>query len=773
MPQSNDPRHTPAAFQAGRSYSWHDLRRRAEARLGATEILEPIASLAVGAGSLTPNTHELLVHELQVHQLELEMQNDELRQIQEELEISRARYFDLFDLAPMGYLTLDEAGLVEEANLAAATLLGIPRAELVGRPLTRFILPEDQDAYYSCRNRLWSTGERQVGELRLRCDDGQSVWIRLETSLSRDARSAHTIWRATLSDITERKRSERDLLDTLRLRLMGEIAELTFWEWSPNTDEVHFPPEWHGQTGYDPAEAPKRLGEWAALLHPEDGEPILFQLTGFVDAPETPCEIQYRLRRKDGLYRWFVARLKAIQDARGQVERVLLVQQDVTARKQAEDRAIEVAQHDPLTGLPGRALLEHVANHMLASARRAGRQLAVLFFDLDRFKAINDAYGHPVGDRLLRAVAQRLLDTFRAEDLVARLGGDEFVVVLSHIRDADDAARAARNAIVALTPAYAIEGLELPCVASLGISLFPQDGDNIDCLIQRADLAMYHAKQFSPGHYQFVTEALNRKVCDETRLEARLREGLSGNEFRLVYQPVLDTRSGAVTGVEALLRWPQPDRSDVAPQNFLPVAEFSGLIHELGRWVFQEACRQHLAWRNSGLPPIRIAVNVSARQFHHQGFLGQLTAASEAAGIDPGALSLELSGAALMQDKEGSQRLLGELKQLRVGVALDDFGMGCSAIGELEQLPLERLEINRALVQRLGSTDSMPAVLKTIIGFGHALKLDITAVGVEAESDLEFFRAHRCNQVQGFFLGVPMSGERFVGWYREHAARMH
>ncbi len=407
MHQSDDPSQRPAASRPAHAQSSQDLRQRAETRLRSHEIpAAPVPGTAAGDGPLMPDAYERLIHELQVHQLELEIQNDELRHAQEALEISRARYFDLFDLAPAGYLTLDEAGLIEEANLTAASLLGTPRVKLIGRPLTRFIHPEDQDAYYSCRNRLWSSGERQAGELRLRHANGQSVWVRLETSLSRNATSKHTMWRAILSDITERKRTEQELLDTLRLRLMGEIAELTYWEWNPTTDEVIFPPEWRRQTGYLPNELPTRLGEWAGLLHPEDGEPTRLTLTGFVDAPETGGELQYRLRRKDGLYRWFVARPKAIQDAAGTVERVLLVQQDVTGRKQAEDQAIQVAQHDPLTGLPGRALLDHVANHMLASARRAGRQLAVLFFDLDRFKTINDAYGHPVGDQLLRAVAQ-------------------------------------------------------------------------------------------------------------------------------------------------------------------------------------------------------------------------------------------------------------------------------------------------------------------------------------------------------------------------------
>lgn len=510
--------HPPSAsLPAGQSSSWQGLRQQAEARLNSGVYPTVIAPPA-GTGALPPEAHERLIHELHVHQLELEMQNDELRRIREELEISRARYFNLFDLAPVGYLTLDESGLIEEANLFAATLLDTPRTRLVGQPLARFLLSADRDRYYWCRKQLFATGERQSCELRLRTldntPDNAPRWIGLETGLQRNAATGQSLWQAILTDITEHKRHERDLLDIFRLRLVSEIADLTFWEWNPHTDEVAFPPEWQRQTqtDHDPARLPARLADWSMLLHPEDREATLVSLASFVDCPDTACEIQFRMRHRDNVYRWFAARLKAIQNAQGTIERVLLVQQDVTARREAEEQAIHAAQHDSLTGLPGRVLLDHLANHMLAAARRAKRQLAVLFFDLDRFKAINDAYGHLIGDQLLQAFARRLLDAFRAEDLVVRLGGDEFVVVLANIRDEEDAVRSVRKVIAALSPAYQIDEFELQCIPSIGISLFPRDGDNLECLIQRADLAMYHAKIVTPGQYQFVTEAVDLQM---------------------------------------------------------------------------------------------------------------------------------------------------------------------------------------------------------------------------------------------------------------------
>jgi diguanylate cyclase (GGDEF)-like protein/PAS domain S-box-containing protein len=479
-----------------------DLRRRAESRLATEESLP---------GDDVPEPAKRLIHELRVHQIELELQNEELRRTQEAMECSRTRYFELYDLAPVGYLTLNEAGLIQEVNLAAARLLNGSRDALIDTPLTHVIFPEDQDTYYHFRNQLGSAGEPQSCELRLRRVEARPVWVRLEASLVPTTASDTPPYRIILVDIDARKRSEQELREAQsRLHLVAEIGELTFWEWDPKTDEVFFAPEWWRQTGYTLGELPLRLKEWARLLHPEDRVRILDHLSRFVETPATRCEIQYRLRCKNGGYRWFMARLMALPTADGLMERVLLVHQDVTQSKLSADQAVQLAQHDYLTGLPSRALLDQLANHMLASARRSGGQLAVLFFDLDRFKAVNDTYGHLVGDRLLRAVARRLREAFREEDLVARLGGDEFIVVLANIGNAADAAHAARNAIEVLTPAYQLDGLELHCLSSIGISLFPQDGQTIEELIQRADLALYQAKQLSPGGYHFTTEESTR-----------------------------------------------------------------------------------------------------------------------------------------------------------------------------------------------------------------------------------------------------------------------
>jgi diguanylate cyclase (GGDEF)-like protein/PAS domain S-box-containing protein len=751
------------------------LRRRAEERLRA------VASLEEPRARTIEETADL-VHELRVHQIELEMQNEELRLAQEALEVSRARYFNLYDLAPVGYLTLSEAGLIEEANLAAASLLGTARNDLIHKPLTRFIVPPDQDTLYRCRQRLWSTEEPQTCELRLRRpDEGPAppIWVRLETSLRTESPDGRRLWLVTLSDITRLKEGERARRDALaRLHLVAEIAEVTFWEWHPRTDEIAPPPGFGSRagpksepgSGQAAGEVQRRLDDWLAQLHPDDRQQLRTDLARFVAAGNRPHEVEYRLRCRDGDYRWMLARLHPLADDHGPPDRVLLVQQDITRRKESADRAIRMAQHDPLTGLPSRSLLAQTAKHMLASARRSGNALAVFYFDLDRFKPINDIHGHAVGDKLLQALAQRLRAAFRGEDLIGRLGGDEFIAVLPHIRSSDDAARAARKAIEALAPVYRIEGLELHCTPSIGISLFPRDGERIDDLIQRADQAMYHAKQVSHGQFQFMTEALNRQARLAQELEDRLRRGLAHAEFQLVYQPVLDIRDGTIVAAEALLRWPQAGGGDIAPATFLPVAEASGLIREIGHWVLREATRQQRAWCAEGLPPIPMAVNISARQLRHPAFLPEVAAAVQASGIDPAFLTLVLGGASLMQDVEAARRVLDELKRLGVRLALDDLTLSGCGLGVLKALPLDQLKINRDLVRCLGVVGYMPAMIDAVLCLGRALQLDVTAVGIETEAELEFFRQRECYRVQGFHLGTPMAGDRFADWFRRRSA---
>jgi diguanylate cyclase (GGDEF)-like protein/PAS domain S-box-containing protein len=743
------------------------LRERAEESLSRLQA-RPLEGLG-------PAEVDDLVHELRVHQIELEMQNEELRLIQQALEGSRMRYFELYDFAPVGYVTLSPEGFIRQANLAAARILGLPREELIDLPLTRFIQARDQDNHYRWRRRLQRTGEAASCEVGLRRPAGEPCWVRLDGSHGRGAAGElPSSWRVTLTDITQRKLAEEALRrDHARQRIVAEATDLTFWEWSPRTDKVTLPREWQRQTGYcDPDTLPKTLLDWLPLVHPDDRGRVLAWLKRYANthAPHPNREVEYRLRYRDGSYRWLAARLALTAEEHALPGPVILSQQDVSVRKGLAEQAVRRAQNDPLTGLPTRCLLDAAAPQLLRSAERSGRQVAVLFVDLDRFKLINDRHGHAIGDRLLQAFTQRLRGAFRAEDLVARLGGDEFLVVLPDLQGPEAAERAASNAVATLAAVYLIDGLELDCPSSIGISLFPRDGTTIDELIEQADRAMYQAKQVSPGRYQFVTESLNRQVQRLHALGDRLRAAVAQGDLRLVYQPVIDIRDGTVVRVEALLRWPQSDGREIAPAELLPVAESTGLSYSVSCWVLREACRQHMAWCREGLPPIPVTLNISPQQFRHEDFGDDLRAAIEASGIDPAVLTLQVGAATLMQHIPSSRAVLERLTGLGVRVALDDFGLAFSSLIGLSELPLDRLEINRSLIQRLSVNGDLPTVVDTIVCLGRALDVDVTAVGIETESAERFFRQHGCWQLQGFHLCVPITGEQLAEWYRRRQA---
>ncbi len=456
-------------------------------------------------------------------------------------------------------------------------------------------------------------------------------------------------------------------------------------------------------------------------------------------------------------------------------EGLVLLASDITERKAAEARVLHLARHDPLTDLPNRSLLYELGEHMLAGARRSDDMLAVFFLDLDRFKPINDTYGHKVGDQLLQQVAQRISRSLRNEDWVARFGGDEFVALLPKLRSAEDAARAASHVLDVLRIPFRIDGMELHCMPSIGISLFPGDGETIDALIQSADAAMYHAKEHGRSSFQFYTRSLGQQAQTALAIEHGLRHCLEDAAcgLQLHYQPVVDTVNGTLTGVEALLRWLQPGGRYLSPEIFIPVAETTGLIQALGEWVFREVYRQHRVWQGQGLPALRIAVNVSAVQFRHRDFLPGLEHSILDAEIDPACLLLELTESALMKDVDRYVDHLQALREIGVQIALDDFGTGYSSLSQLSRLPLDKLKIDRSFVSNLEPGGPGPAIVEAIILLGRTLDLEIVAEGVETAESLDFLRERACHHAQGYYLGVPMPADAFAQWYRDRTTGSH
>jgi diguanylate cyclase (GGDEF)-like protein/PAS domain S-box-containing protein len=427
-------------------------------------------------------------------------------------------------------------------------------------------------------------------------------------------------------------------------------------------------------------------------------------------------------------------------------------------RKQAEDKVARLAQFDTVTGLPNRYLFHDRMSQTLAQAQRNRWQVGVLFIDLDRFKAVNDTYGHGVGDRLLSEAAARIKECVRGGDTVGRLAGDEFAVVLANLDKADDAGLVAQKIVTALVAPFDLDGNQIYISASIGIALSPGDGSGPDALVRNADTAMYRAKEQGRNSYQFYLPQMNERLVERLTLEARLRGALERGEFVLHYQPKVDLATGAISGLEALLRWKHEDRL-VSPAEFVPILENTGLIVPVGEWVLRSACRQIKRWEQQGLAPRPVAVNVSARQFQRQNLAEMVGRALKDTGVEPGLVELELTETLLMGDAEEAVQTLLQLKALDVRLAVDDFGTGYSSLAYLKRFPLHILKIDRAFVRDAISDPDDAAIALTIINLAHSLKLKVVAEGVETEAQLNFLCLHGCDEMQGFYFARPLPVE--------------
>ena len=430
---------------------------------------------------------------------------------------------------------------------------------------------------------------------------------------------------------------------------------------------------------------------------------------------------------------------------------------DITARKAAEEQVLFHATHDALTGLPNRALFDdRLATGLKQSARRK-EMLAVLFLDLDRFKIINDTLGHTIGDTLLVALSRRLRATVRAEDTLARMGGDEFFLILRGLTSAEDAVKPAQKILEAVRPPIHVGGHELHVTASIGISLYPADGPGPDQLLKCADMALYRAKEGGRDRLQLYNPTFNVRVFEQMVLEGRLRRALEQRQFELLYQPQVGLDTGAVVGFEALLRWRHPEHGLVSPGEFVPLAEESGLIEPLGMWVLQTACLQHRAWRRAGLPHLRLAVNMSARQFQRPGLEKRIRETLDETEMDPRCLELELTESVLMQEGDHTADLLGHLSDLGIGLALDDFGTGYSSLSYLKSFPITRVKIDRCFVRDIATSGGDAAVARAVIAMAHGLGLEAVAEGIETPEQLAVLRRYGCDEGQGFLLGRPIA----------------
>lgn len=561
-------------------------------------------------------------------------------------------------------------------------------------------------------------------------------------------------------ELKERKRVEMALRESEeRYALAVRGANDGIWDWNLKTGLVHYSPRWKAMLGYTEDEISDKLDEWMVRIHPDDIEKVKKEITAHIKGLTPHFESEYRLRFKNGGYRWMLSRGLAVRDASDTATRMAGSQTDMTDRKSFEQRLRYDALHDSVTGLFNRtALTERLKYSIDRSRRRKDYLFAVLYLDLDRFKDINDSLGHAMGDQLLMATARMLEAILRPTDTVARLGGDEFVILLDDINDITDATRVADRIHAGLRNTSLLNGHELFISASLGIVVSTTGYTSPEDILRDADIAMYRAKSQGKDRYEIFDAMMRDRIMQRLALETELRLALERNEFRVHYQPIISLRDPQILGFEALVRWQNPTRGFMMPGDFIGVAEDTGLIIAMDRWVLRESIRQMQEWDRTfqGLPPLKLSVNISGKQVAQADLVEEIKLIIEETGWDALRLNLEITESAVMENYINTVEILAKLQTLGIQIQVDDFGMGYSSLSYLSRFPLNALKIDRSFINALEKDSSQAKIVQAIVTMTHGLGMEVIAEGVENEAQLDKLSDLGCESVQGYLIARPM-----------------
>src|ERR1017187_5118858 len=677
----------------------------------------------------------------------------------------------LLDLAHDAIIVRDMDRRIVFWNRGAERMYGWPAKLTVGKIAIELLKEEFSQPIEEIEAQLLQLGHWEEEVIHY-TRDGIRLNVESRWALQRDANGVPARILIINNDITDRKQAESKLLSlTERLSLATEIAKVGVWEQDVVSNAFPWDATMFEIYGF-PTIVPMAYEKWFAAVYPEDRPAVEATLRRVMDEKDQRS-LEFRITLPDGAVRNISAVVGVILDEHANVVRVIGVNMDVTERRVAEEtlRKSEAhqaysSQHDFLTGLPNRMLLNDRISQAIVLAPRHKKQIAVLFLDLDGFKHINDSLGHPIGDKLLQSIAKRLVDCVRFSDTVSRQGGDEFVVLLSEVEHSEDAAITARRMLQVVAEAHSIDQHDLHVTTSIGVSVYPDDGLDAETLIKNADTAMYQAKENGRQSYQFFKPSMNVRAVERQSMEENLRRALEQRKFVLHYQPKINLTAGAITGAEALIRWTDPDRGPISPAEFIPVAEDCGLILPIGKWVLREACKQARTWVDAGLPLGTMAVNISAMEFRDNNFLESVFAILEDTGLDPKSLGLELTESVLMKHAESAASVLKTLRARGVQLAVDDFGTGYSSLSYLRMFPVDALKIDQSFIRQIipapdGTTDGT-TIVTAIISMGRSLKLRVIAEGVETQQELAFLQAHQCDEAQGYYFSPPVLPQQFA-----------
>jgi len=668
----------------------------------------------------------------------------------EEMRNSEAFLRTVMENTVDGLITTDASGRIVTFNKAAEEVFGYASGEILSKDINLIIPPAPQgapDAHisrYQGKERRRNMGSEMVGRRK----DGSEFPIEIKTTEVRTEMGHFVI--STVQDIAERQQAERRLrlaakvMETAKEGIMICNADIKVESINPAFTEI---------TGFSEDDI---VGHNPNIMSSGHHDKSFYQefWNSLQETGHWQGEMWDR-RKGGGAYPKWLS-VNAIQDNYGVTSHYVGIFSDITDRKQAEDRLHHLAHYDPLTDLPNRLLFQGRLVQSLEYAQRYKTSLALLYIDLDRFKVINDSLGHDVGDQLLVEVGKRLRESLRGIDTVARLGGDEFTVILADVEKEADVDRLAGEIIRSLSKPFKIAEHTCYAGASIGISMYPRDGEDAVTLSKCADIALYHVKEKGRNAYQQFNENMSTVVSKLHNMENKLRHAMLRGEFDLHYQPQMDIQSGEIVGVEALMRWVHPEDGNISPVDFIPVAEESGLINEIGAWALKKACRQAQTWQDKGLPKVRMAVNLSAQQLLQRDLANSVNELLKETGLDPRWLELELTESTLMEHQSQALETLQELDKMGIHISIDDFGTGYSSLAYLKRLPISTLKIDRSFVKDVPGDQDDEEIVKAIIAMGHSLNLNVVAEGVEERDQLSFLRWQKCDLMQGYLLAKPM-----------------
>jgi diguanylate cyclase (GGDEF)-like protein/PAS domain S-box-containing protein len=644
-------------------------------------------------------------------------------------------------------------------------LIGYPEEELIGRNSLTNIYPEDRELV---RQQAIKRLKRELFdpyEYRYVRKNNEIIWV-LETITPIKYKGE----RATLGsfmDITIYKLMERALRQSEeKYRTILESIHEGYFEVSLDGNLTFINDSMCRIAGCSREEL---LGSNHQRFTDKITAKKVFRAFNKVYRTGNPIEsFDWQVIGKNGEERQVEASISLRNDSGGKPVGFKGILRDITERKRMEQKLNHMATHDALTGLPNRLMFSEILNHAIIRAKHHQLQLAVFFIDLDRFKSINDSLGHDAGDQLLKKMATRFKQSLRTRDIIARLGGDEFIILTEDIEDLNQVEALAQKIHSTVIQPIVLMDEECRVTTSIGISLYPRDGEDEQTLMKNADMAMYLAKEEGRNNYQFYAENIQIQAYERFSIETNLRRALERNELYLTYQAKLDFKTDQVTGVEALLRWESPYLGAVSPAQFIPVAEEIGLIVPIGRWVLKTACAQNVAWQRQGLSPVRMGVNLSLRQLMDDNLIEDISAALEESGMAPNLLELEITESMALHNPARQLALMTKLKEMGLRIAIDDFGTGYSALAQLKHFPIDTLKVDRSFIRNLPHDPENKAITEAIIAMGKTLSLTVVAEGVETLEQDDFLREKVCDEMQGFYFSKPVSPEKLAELLRKH-----